>query len=138
MLFRSASVTPSLLKNWYQSWGVLEWITTPCPECGSSTSKLYAALAAHFPNDRMALLSSLQDAVIRGFYGMQGPAFQTALLALSTDELDPLPHFHRFFVSGATHTMLGSPSAYTTKGVVLWTFITQMITDDPAWTTIEP
>ena len=133
-----ASVTPSLLRNWYASWGVLDWITMICPDCATSTSKLYDALSAHFPNDRMALLSSLQDSVVRAFYGMQPAAFQTALLRLSANELDPLPRFRRFFVTGGSHTMLGSPSAYTAKGVVLWTWLSQMVTDDPAWTAVAP
>jgi hypothetical protein len=131
-------VTPQYLKDWFQQWGVFDWVGTVCAGCTLSLTSLYAQLAARFPTDRMALLSSLQDAVISTFYGMAGLQFQAAVSQLGDTVLEPLPRFRHFYVAGATHTMLRGPALFSAGGVDLWTWLGQMIGDDPAWQTRVP
>jgi hypothetical protein len=132
------SDTSMLLETWFEKWGVYDWLGDVCPACNTDISQLYPTLSATFPADRMALLSSLNDAVISGFYSKSSDVFQAELLALATMVIDPLPRFARFFVDGTSHTMLPVPEAFSTKGVDLWTWLTRMVSDDPAWATVAP
>jgi hypothetical protein len=134
--FLESASTPQLLKDWFMAWGLTDWI--PCSECETEPSAVYPFLAGKYTNDRMALLSSLQDGVIRVFFFLDGNQFQTALEALATDVLAPLPKFEHFFVAGQTHTMVGHPADFSVGDLGLWMWLTQMVTDDAAWTTAEP
>jgi hypothetical protein len=130
--------TNATLKSWFVGWGLLEWLAPICAACTTSTSPLYTALGGAYPDDRMALLSSTQDTTIRAFYLFSASQFEAALLRLATQVLDPLPRFHRFFVAGASHTMLGHPGDFSAQSVGLWSWLTQMTSDDPAWSTVGP
>jgi len=123
---------------WYASWN---WGPTLDPLCGvdcvNDYSRVYTSLVARYPHDRMAVLSALQDSVISAFYLMLGPTFQTCLTRLTTDVLTPAKVEH-FYVTGTTHTMLGAPANFTVAGMNLWTWLTQMVTDDSAWASSGP
>jgi len=134
--FLKAASTPDLLKNWFVAWGLLDWI--PCSECATEYSAVYPYLAGKYTSDRLALLSSLQDVVIRTYFFLDADQFQIALEALATDVLDPLPKFEHFFVAGDSHTMIGNPADFSVGELGLWTWLTQMVTDDAAWTSAEP
>jgi hypothetical protein len=41
-------------------------------------------------------------------------------------------------VTGTGHTFLGKPAATTAQGTPLWTWLTQFLTDDPAWASTKP
>ena len=43
-----------------------------------------------------------------------------------------------FFVSGQTHTMLGNVGAFTSGTTTLETWLTELVTDDPAWASTRP
>jgi len=130
---------PQLLADWVMSWDTISWLQNRCPGCnGTDLTPLYGAWVGQHPKSRMALLESLQDQVITAFYLLAPTEFQTALLALATDVLDAIPTFKHFYVSGNTHTMVGTPNAFSTNGVPLLTWLTQFITDDPAWDSQTP
>lgn len=103
--------------------------------CQTDLSQLLPALAGSYPEDRMALLSSLQDATISSYLQLSAADFQTDLLAMATDRIDPLPKFRYFIVSGSTHGMLGVCCQNGT-GLVSW--LTQEVSDDPGWVSIKP
>ena len=134
--FLKAASTPPTLMDWFIAWGLPDWI--PCSECETEPSRVYPFLAGKYTGDRMALLSSLQDSVIRRFFFLTADQFQIALQAMATEVLDPLPKFEHFFVAGESHTMVGRPGDFSVGTLGLWTWITQMVTDDAAWTTAEP
>jgi hypothetical protein len=134
----ASAVTPQYLKDWQVSWGIGDWIAPICPKCITDASQLYPTLSSAAPNDRLALLESLQDGTISKFYAMSGSDFQTNLLALAQTTLDPLPNFRYFFIPGSSHTMVGNPANFTQNGVGLWTWMTQLVGDDPAWATQQP
>jgi hypothetical protein len=107
--------------------------------CATDLSALYTALANRYPSDRFALLSSLQDATIRQFLlDMPADEFQTNLLGLASDVLDPTSNFRYFFVTGDSHTMLRQPQSFTTNTVGLDAWLTQEIGDDAAWVAQKP
>jgi hypothetical protein len=41
-------------------------------------------------------------------------------------------------VTGTTHTMLGSPGAFTSQGTTLFDWLSQQVDDDPAWSAAIP
>lgn len=133
-LFVGDSIPPAVRDPWFASWN-LGAITDPLcgAPCRSDLSLAMKALATRYASDRMALLTSQQDQTIRSYYQLGAAAFQMALATLTTSVLDPLGHFKHFYVNGATHTMLGSPASYTSGTAPLWTWLTQMVTDDVAW-----
>jgi hypothetical protein len=135
----AGSFPDSFVMSWFQNWR-LDKLTDPlCGQpCRDDLSKAVPLLIATFPNDRMALLSSLQDKTIRGFALLSATGFQTVLLQMAMDLLDPAPRFHYFFVPGETHTMLGNPNNFTQNGVPLLSWITQFATGDPAWASQKP
>jgi hypothetical protein len=133
-----AASTSSFLNTWIAAWGVFDWLGVYCSECSQDPGFVPTSLGRLNPNDNLALLSSLQDTTIRSYYLLPGPDFETALRKMAADHIDPQPRFHRFFIDGSSHTMLGSPSSAKVGNVSLWTWINQMASDDPAWTNLAP
>jgi hypothetical protein len=123
---------------WYSAWHIGDLVDSQCPNCRDDPSTLTTAVAGKFPGDRMALLSSTQDAVISRYFKLTGPAFETDLNALKTDRLDPLPSFRTFFVTGQTHTFLGHSNTTMTGGTTLEAWLGQMASGDAGWTSVGP
>jgi len=137
--FEAGAVGAGEVSAWEASWNLAPLITQVCgADCLTDLSLMYPRLRSRFPADRMALLSSEQDGVISQYYFLTGPQFQTDLNALATQVLGPA-QVHTFFVNGSTHTMLYNPGSFATTGsVALLTWLTQMTTDDPNWTSVGP
>ena len=132
------AVSQALLDAWYASWGLDSVLDPLCgAACRTDLSAGLAAVARKYPQDRMALLSSVRDEVISGYYQIDGGQLEAALGALAADVIAPAPNARFFFVSGSTHTMLGKPVAFV-EGVPLLRWLEQQWTDDPAWTSQRP
>lgn len=137
-LLEGASVPQAIRDGMFLSWRLGDITDATCGTiCHDDLSQWMKLLAATYPGDRMALISSQQDMTIRAYFALSGPAFQTALEALVADVLAPTAHFRAFVFPGATHTTAADPSMFTSNGVELRTWMTQMVGDDPAWTS-EP
>lgn len=120
---------------WYASWGLDRTLAPLCPGCRGDLSQILPALAQRHPLDRIALLSSRQDAVIRG-YLLQSPAgFERALLQLVDQRVAPLAAARAFLETGEGHALLQDPAAHAAEGVKLPDWLGQMVLDDPAWVT---
>lgn len=128
-------IQPAERAAWYLSWRLDETLAPLCPRCRDDLSQVLRTLADRYPHDRIALLSSRQDAVIRGFLLQTSAGFETALLQLVDDRIAPLANARAFLVDGADHALLRKPAAYTAAGVTLPMWLAQMIDDDPGWAT---
>lgn len=136
---KSDAIDVRLRDAWLVSWNLGPLLDDICgAECADDFSVAYTKAAEKYPNDRMALLSSLQDQVIRGFMNLSPEEFEAALLEMTTEVIEPLPNFKYFYVGGSSHTMLGDPQNYTTHGLNLFPWMEQMVTDDPAWGSHQP
>lgn len=124
--------------SFYASWNLGADLDGICPTCRMDIADIIPTLGKLYPNDRFALLSSLQDQTIRGYLLLSPSGFQTALLDLTATVIDPLPNFKYFLVPGETHTMLGHAADFSQGGVSLNTWMTQFVSDDAAWKSIEP
>lgn len=138
-LFKSDAINPTLRDAWAKAWNYQPVFDAIDPAVKNDFSALYTALAHKYPNDRMALLSSLQDKTIRGYLQLTPTAFQAALEDLDSTVLDPLPHTRSFVTAGEAHTMLGGPGAQASQGVTLLDWLNQMQTaDDATWKSVHP
>ncbi|WNG48006.1 esterase [Archangium minus] len=138
-LFKSSAMSAELRAAWAKAWNYDAPMEALDPAVKEDFAQLYPALAKKYPNDRMALLSSQQDFVIRSFLGMNGTTFQTALQDLTSTVLAPLPNTRYFVTTGSGHTMLSKPTAQNSQGVVLIDWINQMMTgSDTSWVSVQP
>jgi hypothetical protein len=138
--FEGDSLPMSYVSSWYTSWRLDKVLDPICgmQDCKSDLSLAVKLLASTYPNDRMSLLSSLQDQTIRSYFLQSPSGFQTALLMMAHDILDPTTNFRYFFVDGQTHTMLFNESAFTSQGTSLEAWLTQEVGDDAGWKSLKP
>jgi hypothetical protein len=128
----------ALRAAWFAAWRLDETVLPLCPTCASDLSDLFPTLSTKYPGDRLALLSSTQDAVIRTYVALSATAFETAIRRLATDVVAPLPNARTFLVPGQTHTMLGTPLSFTAGGVPLTEWLRLELSDDAAWQSAGP
>lgn len=92
--FVGTAVPPALLSAWWDAWSLGSTIGQRCPACASDLSALWPVLAAGHPGDRLALLSTTQDATMRAFFAdpslgpspppMDAATFEADLAELAT------------------------------------------------------
>jgi hypothetical protein len=122
---------------WYASWHIGDVLDPLCAGCRDDFSLLYPALVALYPQDRMALLSSLQDQTIRTYFQIAtGADFETRLRALIADRFAPTATLRAFLIPGQMHTLLGSPDTVTSGSVTLEGWLAGMLAGDPGWDTV--
>lgn len=129
-------LTESLEQTWRTAWNLDAAIPSGCPACADSLTAAVGFYGTRFPGHRAALLSYTQDAIIGVFFVLPGEDVEAGLGALAS-ELAPHDIWRHLYVTGAGHTMLGTPDV-AQNGVTVRTFLTQMVNDDPAWASVEP
>jgi hypothetical protein len=133
-----AALSPALLAAWRASWGVDALLGPLCGiSCQSSFAPVLTEVAARWPADRFALLSSLQDLVIASYFQLSPAEFEEALLGAAEEVLGPLPNARFYFVPGNGHTMLGDPAAFA-QGEPLLGWLGAQASGDPAWVSRQP
>jgi hypothetical protein len=140
------AIPASTRDAWYASWNMGASLDAWCPGCRSDMSEGLRQIAARHPQDRVALLSHLQDNVIRSFFGtytltpsfsiapMSASAFETALRSLGTGVMAPTPAQRYFFPAGTSHPTLEDPTAVTTPSPGLAAWLQLMLSDSASWT----
>lgn len=127
-------IPQGFVMSWLTNWNLQALLDDWCGDmCTTDLSYGVVVLTGAYPNDRMSLLSSLQDKTISGYFLLSNTGMQAALTQLATDRLDPTTNFHYFYVTGNTHTMLGDVASFTSNATPLWTWLGQQVNDDPAW-----
>jgi len=141
--FGDMYLAPCMQKEWRSLWNLDDTIPADCSECfspdGGGISNLATYLATKHEGQKFGLYSSLQDAVIRTFFGyglnnclggvMTGPQFETGLYDLRDNILGDDPSWASFFAPGSNHTITASPLFYTTTvdGVRLVDWIAELL-----------
>jgi Pectinacetylesterase len=129
-------LTESLEQTWRNAWNLAAATPAGCTQCATDLDAVIAFYGSTMTGHRAALLSYTQDSVIGLFFQLPGAQVEAGLGALAT-EMAPFDVWRHFYVTGTTHTIFGSPDTVS-HGVSLRTFVTQMVTDDPSWATVEP
>lgn len=127
--------SPLLRAAWFAAWRLDRTLLPLCPDCALDLSALLPVLARAHPGARLALLSSRQDRVIRGYVGLGPAGFEAAVLRLVDERVAPLAQARAFLVPGDGHTMLGAPAAFTSGDVTLLEWLRRMVEDEAGWTT---
>ena len=135
---------------WYANWGLGATLDGFCPECRTDMSAGLREITARYPDDRVALVSHLQDEVIRGFFGtltldggelgftsMPAAVFEDHLRTLGTTVMDPATaNAKYFFTAGDGHPTLEDPTAIATPSPGLPEWLELMMSDSP-WTSVS-
>ena len=137
-LLEGDAVNSSLRNAWFTSWNIGGLIDDLCTGCRDDFSLLEPQLTRRYPNDRKALLSSLQDQTIRTYFMLTPDVFQTDLLMMIKDRLDPTTTFRSFVIAGDQHTLLGTMTTSTTKDQVLEPWLDGMVNDAATWVSVQP
>ncbi len=148
-----SAIPSATIAAWVLAWDIGGAMPAACGplDCLTDLSRVFTALQTTYPKDRMALLSSTQDATIRSFFGtftttypyvtpMDATTFESSLrsLAGAIEDATPPGETHAFLVTGTSHTMLGAPANFTSQGTGLWTWLGQQVNDDAAWSAAIP
>src|SRR5512142_1959945 len=130
---------------WYASWDLSATLGPLCgTACETDLSQAVAALRRNYPDDRIALVSSLQDAVVRYFLGYTASSsatdYQAALLRLVDQSFSTAAPgaggAHAFLVDGTGHALLDDVASWQAGGTPLAGWLQQMLSDDQGWTTL--
>jgi hypothetical protein len=144
------AIPQATVELWYAAWDLGTAVNAICGSdvedllCREDLSRVFPALQASYPDDRLALLSSTQDETMRGFFGtlttsgfvpMGAADYESGVRALAgLIEDDAAPgESHAFVVNGTSHTMLGAPAAFTAGGVPLLEWLRRQVEDEPGW-----
>ena len=141
--FGDMYLAPCMQQEWRSLWNLDDTLPADCVDCfspdGGGISQLATYLAAKHNGQKFGLYSSLQDAVIRTFFGfgmndclggvMTGQMFETGLYNLRDDILGDDPAWASFLAPGSNHTITASPLYYTTTvdGVRLVDWIADLL-----------
>jgi hypothetical protein len=105
--------------------------------CAADLSLMYPALTTRHPQDRMALLTSLQDEVVAAFFLISLAAdMELRTRALIADRIAPSAAFRAFVIPGTSHGLLGTADTITSGGMTLETWLSRMVDGDPTWATV--
>ncbi len=145
---------PCLQATVRETWGLDAIIPADCPQCTCRDQgglwNIYAYLARRHPDRRIGLITAMEDATFRSFYGygysprcnmpasMPGSDYAAGLLEIR-EALAGDPGFHTFFVPGEQHTFTYQALGATSSGgVTIATWLTQLLDGDAAWTDVGP
>jgi len=93
-----------------------------------------------FPDHRATLLSYVQDSTLPTYFGITTAQFSTGLNELLTTYFKAGSGFQSFTNPGSGHVLWFSPTLATTTAtgpVTVQQFLTKMVTDDPAWASVQ-
>ena len=130
-------LSENLEQAWRNAWNLNAALPPDCPACLDDLYKLFDYYGPKYPTDRASLLSYKQDNVISTLFQINGAHVAQGLDALATDVFANHDNFKFFYVDGNSHVLLDDPSQTSQGGVVLTDWITQQVTDDPAWASVQ-
>ncbi len=120
-------------------WGALMARWAPrfpagCTDCGASFDRTAAFWRTSAPG-RLGLVSSLQDGVLRVYFGYDAAGMRAASLAIGTAMTGTAA---AFMIDNDTHTRLFQPETMTSTGDVLRPWASAWATGGAAFTTVGP
>lgn len=146
---------PCLQQIWRDAWNLDETLPTDCQDCfgddGGGLVNLAPYLADNY-DERVGLLSTMEDITIREFFGygystpceipgeMPAQEFHDGISEYTHDIMGPYDHHNSFLMPGDLHTVLQRDVSDFDPAVVaaLVDWITMMIEDDPNWDDTGP
>lgn len=134
----SPYLTETLEASWRSSWGLDKQLPADCPECLTDLDALFSYYAEKYTGSRAALLSYMNDEVISFFFQLSGSEVAAGLDALAEKRIDPTTSMKYFYKNGSTHCLLTDPYQKSDNGLVLMDWLTDMLNDEPTWSSDHP
>jgi hypothetical protein len=147
-------LTPCLQTTLRTVWNLNETLPADCAACrgadGGGLVNALPYLADMHPDDRLALITSTTDGVIRSFYGFGYPtcnstnpmpeaAYTAAVTSLRTDVIGTRANFKMFTITGGGHVWMLNPLSETmTGGTSLGSWLTAMLDGSASWDHASP
>jgi len=145
---------PCLQARVRERWSLDAAIPADCAECscpgGGGLWNVYPYLARRHPERRFGLITAMEDATFRQFYGygyspgcdfpasMSGELYAAGLTEVR-EAMAGDANFHTFYVPGDQHTFTyGGLSSTSVGGTTLATWIDQLVRGDGAWGDVGP
>lgn len=144
---------PCLQARVRERWNLDAAIPADCATCscegGGGLWNVYPYLARRHPERRFGLISAMEDATFRQFYGygysprcdfpmsMPGGDYAAGLVEVR-ERMAGDANFHTFYVPGSTHTFTYGGLSTTVGGTSLMTWIAQLVSGDAAWSDVGP
>jgi hypothetical protein len=119
------------------AWNLSAVFPAGCATCAQDLSASYGYDAQAYPDHRAALLSYAADSVIPAFYGITTAEFTTGLDEMIAAQIAPTSNFRSFLAGSSGHVLLFDPTL-TSASVTVQQFVTQMVSDDPTWASVQP
>lgn len=132
-VFAPPALEPGLLATWGGAWGLAETVPADCPTCATDLSAHLPHGLARARGGRVGLLSSMGDAVIASYLGLDASGVAGGLAALERTAPDG---YGAFLVPGDAHVLLGA--AWSAGGLDSFAWIARMLADDPDWGSVGP
>lgn len=147
-------LTPCLQTQLRTLWNLDETLPADCAACrgadGGGLVNALPYLADMHPDDRLALVTSTTDGVIRVFYGFGYPTcsstnpmpeaqFTAAVTSLRTDVIGARTNFKMFTIAGGGHVWTLNPLSQTMSGgTSMSAWLTAMLDGSASWDHVSP
>jgi hypothetical protein len=120
-------------------WNLADTLPPGCTGCATRLDALYGWFASNGASHRGALLSYVQDSTLPSFWAITTAQFTQGLQEdLSTYFAPAVPASPlRSFTANTSGHVLWFDPTLTVSGVTLQQFVTQMVNDDPSWTSVQ-
>jgi hypothetical protein len=118
------------------NWRYTQLIPPSCTRCGEQVTYLTEWALERDPTLRVGYYSNLGDAIIRTFNNLSREAYEALLVGVTDDIHGRQPErFQRFFIQGEDHTVLASPTFYTTEigGTTVREWTADLLAGGPLW-----
>lgn len=120
------------------AWGLAGTLPSACTGCATDLAAIFPFAADQSPNSRFALLTFSQDNVVKSYMSLDAAGFTQGLDALHTSFAGH-SNLHYWQQSGTGHGLFDD--GWTQKsqnGVLLGTWVKNMLEDSPAWSDVSP
>jgi hypothetical protein len=121
------------------AWGQVANIPTGCTGCDQAWHNYLPYLTAKHPQQRFALISSLQDYSIGQFFGFTPTTYQAAINDLADNVIAPLSNMRVFYIANNDHVWLNrNLTTITTGSTSLSTFLQRELDHTMSFTSVRP
>lgn len=143
--FVGAAMPAALLARWWSVWGLDQTIGAAFPGAETDLSVIWPTLHARHPGDRLALVSTEQDATMIGFFAdaeLQIPEMAATTFQAHVDDLADVlgglgGNVAMYRIGGAAaqrHALLADAGFLANpQGPALLDWVSAMVAHDPAW-----
>jgi Pectinacetylesterase len=128
-------ISASMRNAWYDAWRLGVSLDPVSVDCRDDLSAAITALAKAHKDDRIALLSHVDDLVMSTF--LEQPTLGAALDRLEGEVFAPAGA-HVFYAPGTDHMLLPTIAAESAGGTTLADWLEADFSDAPAWADATP